>query len=386
LRDVNRSWQLVASESSTLREFITQVVLGNKQVEGHMTRLKHLALGGLAALAMTGVASSAYAIESGSFQYLPGASIGIPAGAAPPPGLYTGLETNYGPVGGMYGNYGGTGSGGPQGTQLGAFVDIVPVVWSTGWNVLGASYSVAVIQPFVTAVVGNAGGGTNACTAVPALGGLSPNSLCAWQEMFINTIFQPVNLSWNLGGGWFASAAFSFQAPEGSRYPGVANPDYWAYIPGAAISYLSSSWTLSANFAYLVYGPSAGVATNLGGTAFGNGYVSGQEITGDFTALYKLGKWSFGPVGYFIAQTTNDSAGGAGCGSAILVATGSGCGKQQAVAAGGLIGYDFGPVDVQVWVTDTFANQDDAYGWGIWSRVGFRLWAPEAPKPLVAKN
>jgi len=350
-----------------------------------MTRLRKIALGGAAAaLIMTGAVSKSFAVESGSFQYLPGSSIGIPGGAAAPPGVYTGFESVYGIYGGMYGNYGGTGPGGGQGTKLGAFIGIVPLVWSTGWNFLGANYSVAVIQPFVNAYVGPAGSTAN-CTS-PALGGTQ--AFCAWQNMVINTIWQPLNMSWNLGGGWFASIAFSFQAPDGSRYTGVANPDYWEYIPGAAISYLSSTWTLSANLAYLIYGPSAGVATNLGGTPFGNGYVSGQEFTGDLEALYKIGKWSIGPVGYFITQTTNDSAGGAGCAglAASAALSGLGCGKQQAFAAGGLVGYDFGPVDVQVWVTDTFGNRDDAYGLTVWSRVGFRLWAPEAPKPLVAKN
>ena len=62
------SWQFVPASSSTLRELITQVVLGNKQVEGHMTRLRNLALGGLAALAIGGVASSAFAEEPGTFK------------------------------------------------------------------------------------------------------------------------------------------------------------------------------------------------------------------------------------------------------------------------------------------------------------------------------
>jgi hypothetical protein len=61
-----------------------------------MTRLRQIALGGLAALAIGGVASSALAEESGSFQNrLSAATIGLPLGALPPPGLYTGLETAY---------------------------------------------------------------------------------------------------------------------------------------------------------------------------------------------------------------------------------------------------------------------------------------------------
>ena len=61
-----------------------------------MTRLRQIAMAGLAAIAIGGVASSASAMETGTFQNrLNGATIGLPLGAAPPPGLYTGLETAY---------------------------------------------------------------------------------------------------------------------------------------------------------------------------------------------------------------------------------------------------------------------------------------------------
>lgn len=353
-----------------------------------MTRLKKLALGGAAAaVIMTGAVSKSFAIESGAFQYLAGASIGVPAGAAAPPGLYTGLESVEGLYGGMTGNFGNTGANGGRGTGLGSFIDIVPVVWSTGWNFLGASYSVAVIQPFVNAYVGFGGAGaagTTTCVSAPV-----GSQACAWQLMFINTVFQPLNLSWNLGGGWFASVAFSFQAPEGTRVPGIANPDFWTLQPGFAISYLAANWNVTLNTSYNIYGASQGVAMNLGGTPFGNGYVSGQQFVGDFHALYKLGKWSFGPVGYFVWQTTADQAGGGGCG--VLAASSSlgglGCANQNEFALGGLIGYDFGPVDVQAWVTDSIVQQNAGQsGITVWSRVGFRLWGPEAPRPLVAKN
>lgn len=358
-----------------------------------MTRLKRIALGGAAAaLIMTGAASKSFAVESGAFQYLAGASIGIPGGAAAPPGLYTGFTFAEGLYGGMTGNQGNVAPGAStRGFGLGSFIGIVPVVWSTGWHFLGASYSVAVIQPFVSAVVGQGGSvpgfgvNANGSCASPPLGA----NWCAWQQMFINTVWQPLNLSWNLGSGWFASVAFTFQAPEGSRYIGVANPDFWAFDPGAAISYLSANWNASVNMSYNVYTASAGTAMNLGGTAFGNGYVSGNQFVGDWHVLYKLGKWEFGPVGYWVAQTTADRAGGAGCAALAASATlgGLACANQNFIGLGGFVGYDFGPVDLNVWVTDTVWQQNTGQsGVLVWTRLGFRLWAPEAPKPLVAKN
>jgi len=60
-------------------------------------------------------------------------------------------------------------------------------------------------------------------------------------------------------------------------------------------------------------------------------------------------------------------------------------------ALGGLLGYDFGPVDLQVWVTDNIVGENSPDGPGaihVWTRLGFKLWGFEAPAamPLVAKN
>jgi hypothetical protein len=357
-----------------------------------MTRLKKLALGGAAAaLIMTGAVSKSFAVESGAFQYLAGASIGIPGGAAAPPGLYTGFTSAYGIYGGMSGNQGGTlgvpgGGASTKGTNLGSFIGSVPLLWSTGWNFLGANYSMLVVQPFVTAYVGPVGQGSTTCAAGPAFpGAVAAGTSCAFQQMFINTVWQPLNMSWNLGSGWFASIAFTFQAPDGTRALGIANPDFWAFDPGVGISYLSANWAASVNMSYNIYTASGGRAMNWGGTAFGNGYVSGNQFVGDWYAAYKLGKWSFGPAGYWVWQTTGDRAGGLGC--AAIAASGIGCGNENMIGFGALVGYDFGPVDLQVWATDTVWSQNAGQnGWIIWSRLSFRLWAPEAPKPLVAKN
>lgn len=350
-----------------------------------MTRLRSLALGGAAAaLIMAGATSKSFAIEPGTFQYLAGGTIGIPSGAAAPPGLYTGVTFWEGLFGGMTGNQGGLPSGSAHGIGLGANAAVVPLVWSTGYNFLGASYSLAVIQPWVVAYAGNNNG-------VPVAGApnagqptcnTAVNGFCSWQLITINTVWQPINLSWKLGGPWFASVYFSFQGPDGTRATGSANPDYWTLAPGAAISYLSPQWNASLNMVYQIYTASQGFnCAALCGTVFAPGYQNGDQFAGDWHILYKLGKWEFGPVGYFVWQTTADKAGGPGC------IPGGPCGTQNFVGLGALVGYDFGPVDLQVWATDTVWSHDTAEaGWTIWTRFGFRLWAPEAPRPLVAKN
>jgi hypothetical protein len=348
-----------------------------------MTRVRSLILGGAAAALMAGgTVSTSWAIESGNFtNNLTGASVGLPLGAAPPPGVYSGLESLYGAPGGRGGiNTGNQGSFTPGvsstaggATKINAaFIGVVPVVWSTGYNIWGGSLVFSAVQAFYTVGVGFA----------PFTGpAFFPSAVV---PVIANTTWGG-NLSWNLGGGFFFAAGFAFEAPDGSRYLGNPNPDYWSFEPTWAISYLGNNWVLSANMAYFFNTRSVGTFSNLGGTAAGNGFLNGEEFYLDLTALYKFGKWEIGPVGSLVAQTTTDQPGsGIPCVSA---AFGNICGKETRVRAGGLVGYDFGPVDFQVWVTDDVYCADAAgCGWNVWSRLGFRIWGPEAPKPLVAKN
>jgi hypothetical protein len=328
-----------------------------------MTRLRQIAMAGLAALTIGGVASSASAMETGTFQNrLNGATIGLPLGALPPPGLYTGLETAY--LGMLAGNTNSGHAAGNQGTSiLPAIAQAVPLLWVPGWNFLGASYSASVVQAFYVFM---SCGPVSCGGAAPILGG---------GYVYTNTFFNPINLSWNLGGGWFIAGAFNFTAPDGTHQTGTPNPDYWTFEPALAISYLGNNWVASANFFYDINTKSTGVCCSANATI-----TSGNALYGDLMAVYKIGKWEIGPVGYFEVQTTADT--GAGCAAGL-------CGMYRTAAAGGLVGYDFGPVDLQVWVTDSFVGQNTPQGPGglnVWSRIGFKLWGPEAPKPLVAKN
>lgn len=337
-----------------------------------MTRLRQIALGGLAALAIGGMASQALAEEPGSFyNRLNGATIGLPLGALPPPGLYTGLETAYlGWPGSGTGNQGVLPSG--QALHFAAIAQAVPLLYVPGWNFLGASYSMAVVAAFYEVQVTTNSPMSN--SAPIAAGDV-------WTVA--NPTFTPLNLSWNLGNGWFVATGFNFMAPIGTHYAGTTNPDYWTLELPINVSYLANNWVLSANMFFDFNTASGGVCCGLTGTAAGNGYVSGDLFYGDFTALYKFGKWELGPVAYVEEQFTNDSP---GAGIACTYGPGGLCGHAANFGLGGLVGYDFGPVDLQVWVTDSVWRRDQIDGFNVWSRLGFRLWAPEAPKPLVAKN
>ncbi len=139
--------------------------------------------------------------------------------------------------------------------------------------------------------------------------------------------------------------------------PARTNPDYWTYEPTLAVSYLANNWVVSANMFFDFNGASGGRV--LGAGYGSNGYVSGDLFYGDFTAAYKFGKWEIGPVAYVEEQISDDVPGG---GVPCTYGVGGSCGHAQNVGLGGLVGYDFGPVDLQVWVTDSVYRQDQIDG------------------------
>jgi hypothetical protein len=84
---------------------------------------------------------------------LNGATIGLPLGALPPPGLYTGLETAYLGVANPNGQGHSVGNqcvgvGGGNCANLPAIAQAVPLLWVPGWSFWGATYSASVVQAF----------------------------------------------------------------------------------------------------------------------------------------------------------------------------------------------------------------------------------------------
>jgi hypothetical protein len=340
-------------------------------------RTRNIILGGAsAALIMAGAVSQAFAIEPGDFtNYLRGATQGLPLGAAPPPGVYFSISPNATGLGGQAGRGDATIPGAAAAPAFGTgFV----ALFVPGWTFLGGTYEAAVVQGLYF--------GTNEPNLNPPFA-VSTNAMISPE--IANTDFTPIALSWALGHGWFVAGSVHVVGPDGSQWASTAadtnlNPDYWTVAPAFAVSYLDANWVLSANFRYDIAFASPGVTSALPtfAPAAANGYVNGNELFGDLTALYKLGKWSFGPVGYFEVQTTQDTPGnGIACNPGI-------CGYQSQVDVGALVGYDFGPVALQVWADYAVECQNcvGANGWDVWMRTSFRIWGPDTPKPLVAKN
>ncbi len=376
--------------------------------------------GSVAAAALLMATGPSFAIEPGDFQAtLAGATIGIPLGAAPPPGLYGALQTF---IGGP--NAAGTGqnsasAGADNGRGLSVTGEaIVPsLVWVPGaaWNIFGGNTVFAVIQPFYT-VAGSFTNCSPASVGVPSHSGcvgsepiLFGNGAGAFFENIHNTIWSSTK-SWNFHNGFFASLGFNFQGPDGSTYNGTLNQDYWTFSPTAALSFINKDWKASVNIDYDFHtssqghtGTYAAVQNNLtlpplpvtapngcvGFNCPGIGYQSGDQLFIDWSIERRWGKLAFGPVGDFKFQTTSDSPGSgytcAQLATSVYGAFGLGCGKATDISLGGILGYDFGPAELEAYAVDSVYNKDDFRGWKIFTRLSFKLENPApAPEPAAA--
>ena len=326
--------------------------------------MRRTSFGALAVLAGNMLPAQSSAHEPGDFgQYPHGVTLGDPIAAAPPPGLYFENTTLFGPQA--------QGNGQSSGIKIDASLDVPTLVWSTGWRFIGASVTAYVSQPVSNLLL------WNSSVSGPPFAGTT------FYPTLNNTWISPVALSWNLGEGWFAAAGFALHVPDGSTYNNSANPDYWTYEPHAAVSYLANGWDLTAHFAYDFNTASAGKTGAFVGTpfaAFGTGYRSGGQAFLDLTATKKFDKWEIGPVAYFEWQTSPDHPGGGASCATVAASTASvlTCGRATDYAIGGLIGYDFGPAAIKLFLTESIFTRDNVGGFGIWTKLSFPLWGPEA--------
>jgi hypothetical protein len=318
-----------------------------------------LAAAGIAAFAFS---PSASATEGGFQATKPGGFIGASAGV-PPPGIYM-----FNQVFTYQANSVGPGAAGGNHTGVQAAVDVQGFLFVPGWTFLGATYDAVIVQPFAMASSG------------------SPANL-QLAGMF-NTYIVPVELSWKLGtSGFVVKAGIGMNLPDGTKtgptgLGSTANP-YWTFEPELIVSYLKDGWNLSV--ASYIELNSANSVTH---------YTTGDIFHADFTATKTIGKWTFGPVGYFVGQVTNDS-----CPVACQLFYGGNQTLKNSSsygiwAVGALLGYDFGPASVSIWATQDVSSKASnaavaatgaadpsttTQGTTVYATLSYRLWAPETP-------
>jgi hypothetical protein len=333
-----------------------------------------LAAAGLASFAL----SPANAYEGGypGWQTKPGAFIGSSAGV-PPPGIYMfnqifTYQTNL---------------TGPGTTALGlgthnsvqGNVDVQGFLFVPGWTFLGATYDAVIVQPFISAAVGNPaglGGGANVFSGVH------------------NTYFVPVELSWKLGTSGFAvKTGLGIGAPDGTQtgptgLGNVGNP-WWTFQPELILSYLGGGWNLS-----------AAIYDEINTANTRDNYTTGDIFHVDFTATKTIGKWTFGPVGYYVAQVTDDKCPVGVCTAMNPLGTLANASRFHLFALGGLVEYNFGPASLSVWATQEISAKASnnaaaagspigdvsliTQGMTVFATLSYRIWAPEEPvKPTL---
>lgn len=293
-------------------------------------------------------------------QVQPGVGIAGTTAASPPPGLYAFDQafTYQARIAGP-----GAPKVGGSATTLNVNTGISGLLWAPGWTIFGATYDAVLVQPVGTADLG------------------AP--INSTQKGMANTYLIPGELSWRLGdSGFFVKANFGVSVPVDVSGPtglgGMGNP-WWTFRPGLIVSYLKDGWSLTA----AVY---AEINTKNSIT----GYRSGNVIDAEFSATKSFGKWRVGPIGYYVGQVGDDTS-SAFYGYAVNV------NRYNIWAAGGLVGYDFGPVQLNVWgAKEVFANAsggtsfngiDSAtttQGFKLFASVSYRLWAPDQPASAPA--
>jgi hypothetical protein len=286
------------------------------------------------------VAAGALSIFMGSSSCLagsvtqPGETVGAPAGAPLPQGLYFANTADWGCR---------------NTTPTHCFGITIPVVtWSTPWTFLGARVQFFSVTPVAETGVQNTS--YNASVYNPALFG---------------------QLAWDLGNG------FGFSYALGA-YFGIDQPVAWSSTSlnqRFALSYTANDWNLTAN---VIYGNQFDSVTNRpqispcpAPLAF-NG-CNPDFINVDLTATKKFGKWEFGAVAFGNTDLTRPIASYQ---------------KVSQFALGGLLGYDFGSIKLQAYATtDVVEHNYGGMATRGWLRMVVPLWTPPAAKtPLITKG
>jgi hypothetical protein len=319
-----------------------------------------------ALLAAAGVAAFAFspanAYEAGPSQTKSGSFIGASAGM-PPPGIYM-----FNQVFTYQGNF--VGPNAPNHFGRNVYVDVQGFIFVPGWTFLGATYNALIVQPFVAVAISD-----------PA-----PLNISG----VFNTYIVPIELSWTkIGGSNFAvKTGLGMYVPDGTHQApsglGNVGAPYWTFQPELALSYLGGGWNLTA-FSY--------VEVNTANT-FTN-YTSAPIFHVDWTATYTIGKFTFGPVGYWYAQLSDDKCPVGVCTAFYgLDALATHTQRFSVAAIGGMLEYNFGPASASVWITqDVYSKASNSAaaaaglpdgsliprGLTVFGTLSYALWNPPAP-------
>jgi hypothetical protein len=211
-------------------------------------------------------------------------------------------------------------------------INLPSFIWATPAEVVGGRLQFVVLQP-ITA---------------------SSTKGAAYQSGVGQTLLA-AQVAWKLGNNLNFSYLLGAYLPSDTKIV-IQNPVLHQRF---AITYNGDGWNLTSNVLY--------------GTFFDTKSATGtfypDFLNLDLTATKHFGKWEFGPVAF---------------GSTDLPTNNPSYARQGQIAVGGLVGYNFGPVNLQAYVTRDVVQRNYA---GLETRVWLRATVPiyqdksETPQP-----
>jgi hypothetical protein len=266
----------------------------------------------------------------------PGSTLGFSIAENPPPGFYLVNQASYSDT---WSTDAGTNSG--SGPRVRAGAESLKFIWSTSWEILGAREMMFIIQPYVDVKVSDL---------------REPGSQTLQSGNFANTGFQPINLSWDLGGDLHGSLNFGFYppAPNYSKASSInVGDNFWAFEPEVAIGYIRQSLYLTLHLVY---------TTNTRNTS--TDYRSGDQVLTEINATKTFRRTEVGLVGYLSNQVTADKNGGKFYASDLSLT------EPFRFALGPLVGYALGRYHIQAYFTrDLIARDGGEKGTLIWLNI-----------------
>jgi hypothetical protein len=299
------------------------------------TGLKALAGTAILAAGMTLAGSQAGAVELWN-PHLMGLDGGSAAGALPPEGVYF-LNSFLYMTSSSYGSFDGSVSGGSKnGNKATVEVDVPILLWSTGYKVLGADYAVGIAQPIDHVDFG--------------IGGSSPGNTTYSHGDPFATVLIPYILSWGLTENIKVSTGLLVYMPDGTYQDpskhtlGQLNSlDFFSFEPSVGVSWLKDGWNASLKLWY---------DANL--KNLDNDFQSGDTIGTEWTLAKTVGKWTYGLNAFTKDQVTDDTGTLNG-----VIYDGH---RQHNYGIGPLVGYNFGPVTLDLRYYHNIATENDIGG------------------------
>lgn len=274
-------------------------------------------------------------------QFPPGQTIGLANAASPPPGIYimNRLAWYDATLRNDDGKY--------NGQDVTVRSEAVQVTWVPGLNILGADYKAFVNVPLVDMRV------TRTTPATGRPGSYHTSGLA-------DPKVQPLDLSWNLGDGFFVGTGFGVYVPVGTYSSGAninIGQHFWTFEPSVAFTYLNHGWNASIHALYDV---------NTENPT--NHYRSGDQVFVNTTLTYNLFGFDVGPVGYYQKQVNDDhNEGGRSTFGGTIAA------PSEQYAVGGIVTTLIGPFRVSAFITRDIEARNTMSGDKYWFNVSVPL-------------